>query len=207
VERAFALGLRGIYYNVDGLARHEFAWAIDDPRLTPFFERLDQLGIVLCIELSAGPSYDEAGYIANVLRLERILDRFPTLSCHLAMGPPVQYFGEGGRWALPDEVARVYGRDNLLIEVMFPITWGGIWDYPYPEAQALIRSFRERFGAEKMIWGSDMPNVERFCTYRQSLDYVRRYCDFLSGREMDLVLGDNAARLYDLSPAAERCHG
>ena len=23
------------------------------------------------------------------------------------------------------------------------------------------------------MWGSDMPNVERFCTYRQSLDYVQ----------------------------------
>ena len=32
-----------------------------------------------------------------------------------------------------------YRHDNLLIEMMFPITWGGVWDYPYPEAQALIR--------------------------------------------------------------------
>ena len=49
-----------------------------------------------------------------------------------------------------------------------------------------------------MMWGSDMPNVERFCTYRQSLDYVRRYCEFLIGHEMDLILGGNAARLYGL---------
>ena len=208
VERArHELGLRGIYYNVDGFARHEFAWGLDDPRLDPFWAKLDELKIILCIELSAGPSYDEAGYIASALRLERILERFPNLPCHLAMGPPVQYFGHGDRWAFPDEITRLYGRDNLLIEVMFPITWGGVWDYPYPEAQALIRDFREKFGAEKMIWGSDMPNVERFCTYRQSLDYVRRYCDFLSGREMDLVLGGNAARLYGLSSTGERAHG
>ena len=34
-----------------------------------------------------------------------------------------------------------------------------------------------------------MPNVERFCTYRQCVDYVRRHCDFLTGSEKDAVLG------------------
>jgi len=204
IERAHRkLGLRGIYYNLEGFARHDFARAMDDPGLDPFWETLNERGIVLCIELSAGPDYDEAGYVANAVRLGRILERFPDLSCHLAMGPPVQWFAQGGRWDFPDEVARVYARGNLLIEVMFPITWGGVWDYPYPEAQALIRDLRDRFGAEKLMWGSDMPNVERFCTYRQSLDYVRRYCDFLGAREMELILGGNAARLYDLPRSRE----
>jgi predicted TIM-barrel fold metal-dependent hydrolase len=197
IERARRdLGLRGIYYNLEGFARYDFAWPMDDPRLDAFWDKLAGLGIILCIELSAGPSYDEAGYVASTRRLGRILDRFPELPCHLAMGPPVQLFGRRGRWEFPDEIAEVYRRDNLFIEVMFPITWGGVWDYPYPEGQALIRDLREKLGAEK--WGSDMPNVERFCTYRQSLDYVRRYCDFLSAREMDLILGGNAARLYGL---------
>ena len=48
------------------------------------------------------------------------------------------------------------------------------------------------------MWGSDMPNVERYCTYRQSLDYVRKYCTFLDAREMDLVLGGTAAELYGI---------
>ena len=208
VERAHReLGLRGIYFNLEGFARYDFAWAMDDPRLDPFWEKLAELYIILCIELSAGPSYDEAGYVASIRRLGRILGRFPELPCHLAMGPPVQYFGRHGHWEFPDEVAEVYGRDKVLIEVMFPITWGGVWDYPYPEAQALIRDLREKLGAEKMMWGSDMPNVERFCTYRQSLDYVRRYCDFLTAGEMDLILGGNAARLYGLPRNQEHLDG
>ena len=44
---------------------------------------------------------------------------------------------------------------------------------------------RDLFGASKLCWGSDMPNVERFCTYRQCVDYVRRYCSFLSSGEKD----------------------
>ena len=94
-----------------------------------------------------------------------------------------------------------YRRENLLIEIMFPITWGGVWDYPYPEAQALIRQMHELFGAAKLVWGSDMPNVERFCTYRQCLDYVRRYCTFFSADEMDAVLGGTMAELFGLKVA------
>ena len=43
-----------------------------------------------------------------------------------------------------------------------------------------------------------MPNVERFCTYRQCVDYVRRHCNFLSAAEKDRILGDNVAELFAL---------
>jgi predicted TIM-barrel fold metal-dependent hydrolase len=58
---------------------------------------------------------------------------------------------------------------------------------------------RDRWGASKLVWGSDMPNVERFCTYRQSVDYVRRHCGFLSAAEKDLVLGGNIARMLGIA--------
>lgn len=192
------LNLRGIYYNVDSFARHGWKWGLDDPRLHPFWEKMRELKLIFCIELSAGPSYDKAGYVAHLLALGRMLKRYPDIPCHLAMGPPVAHFARDGKWDFPEEVAAVYRHEAMLIEVMFPITWGGVWDYPYPEAQALIRDFRDKLGAGKMMWGSDMPNVERFCTYKQSLDYVRRYCEFLTPREKDLILGDNCARLYGI---------
>ena len=43
-----------------------------------------------------------------------------------------------------------------------------------------------------------MPATERACTYRQSLDYVTRYCDFIPGRDMDLILGENIVNLFRL---------
>jgi hypothetical protein len=43
-----------------------------------------------------------------------------------------------------------------------------------------------------------MPNVERFCTYRQSLDYVRKHCTFLSPAEQDRILGGNIAELFSI---------
>lgn len=196
VERARAgLGLRGIYYQLDNFSRYDFRWTFDDARYAPFWERLAALGVVVFFDAGAIPGYDRASYVANMARLDGLMARFPALRWLLVMGPPVGFFAGGGRWDFPPEVDRVYRHDGMRLEVMFPITWGGVWDYPYPEAQALIRDLRDRYGAEKLVWGSDMPNVQRFCTYRQCLDYVRRHCDFLTGREKDLILGENLRTL------------
>ena len=63
-------------------------------------------------------------------------------------------------------------------------------------------SLRDRLGTDRLMWGSDMPNVERFCTYKQSLDYVRKYCPFLTAREKDRILGDNCAAFYGIDSGA-----
>jgi predicted TIM-barrel fold metal-dependent hydrolase len=190
-----SLGLRGLYYNIESFARHGFRWHLDDPRFDDFWELVAALGRPVFFEPSAAPGYDEASYVATLGRLDRLLTRFPGLRWLLVMGPPVRFFAPDGQWRFPDPVARTLARDNLQIEVCFPIAWGGVWEYPYPEAQALIRGLRDRYGAGKLVWGSDMPNVERFCTYRQCLDHVRRHCDFLSAAERDRILGDNVAEL------------
>jgi predicted TIM-barrel fold metal-dependent hydrolase len=199
LERGVKLGLKGIYYNVDGFSRHGFPWAIDDPKLQPMWALIEERRLVLCVELSAGPTYDAAGYAAALLALGRVLGRHRSIRTHLAMGIPVQFFGRGERWDIPPELEAVYKRDDFYIEIMFPITWGGRWDYPYREAQPLIRDLRSRFGADRLLWGSDMPNVERFCTYQQSLDYLVRYCDFLTETETEKILGLNCARLYGIA--------
>jgi len=189
------LGLRGIYYQLDGFSRYGFQWSFDDPRFDAFWEGVAALRIPIFFEAQSIPDYDKKSYIANMKRLDGLLTRFPSTRWLLVMGPPVEFFANNGKWQFPGEVAKTYARENLQLEIMFPITWGGVWDYPYPEAQVLIKDLRDRYGAHKLIWGSDMPNVERFCTYRQCLDYVLKYCKFLSAREKEMILGRNVAEL------------
>jgi predicted TIM-barrel fold metal-dependent hydrolase len=203
IDRAAALGAKGLYYNFEGFARHNFPWEMDDTRLDACWDRLQAHGMVLCAEITGAPRYDKGNYLHNIAALGRVLARFAGLSCHLAMGIPVQFFAAGDRWDLPDAYEALLRRDGFFTELMFPITWGGRWDYPYREAHPLIRDAHRRFGGEKLMWGSDMPNVERFCTYGQSLEYLRRYCDFLPASDMDRILGDNSARLYRISAARE----
>ena len=60
------------------------------------------------------------------------------------------------------------------------------------EAQPLIRELYQKLGASKLLWGSDMPNVERSCTYRQTLTYLTHHCDFISEADLDQIVGGNA---------------
>ncbi len=193
------LGLKGVYFALDAFARYGFDLSFDDDRLDPFWSRVEAAGLPVFFEATAIPDYDEAAYVANIHRLHGLMDRFRGIRWVLVMGPPVGYFARSGRWEFPDPVEAAYRHDNLLIEVMFPITWGGVWEYPYPEAQALIRAMRDRFGASKLIWGSDMPNVERYCTYTQCVDYVRRHCGFLSSAEKDAILGGTIDAMFGIS--------
>ncbi len=101
--------------------------------------------------------------------------------------------------AIPDPVERLLGRENLMIELLYPIHWGRLHDYPWPELRPTIERQLILAGPSRLVWGSDMPNVERNCTYRQSLEYLPR---ILSGvvteDDLDSMLGGNLMRLFDL---------
>ena len=193
------LGLRGVYYGLDTFARYGFDVEFNDRRFDAFWSTLDRWRLPVFIEAPPIPDYDDTSYRKNMVRLKDLIERFADIRWVLVMGPPVRYFARDGRWDFPGDVMATYQHENLWLEVMFPITWGGVWEYPYIEAQALIRDARDTFGASKLIWGSDMPNVERFCTYTQCVDYVRRHCNFLTAHEKDQVLGGNLDRILGLS--------
>jgi predicted TIM-barrel fold metal-dependent hydrolase len=198
VDRAVnQLGLKGLYYAHE-MSRHGYARNVDHADFAPFWDKIAGYKLPVLIELSSTPDYDKASYMGNLLALDRLLQRHRRQRFLFVMGPSVGHFAPKGKWEIPDEAMTVFRRDNLQMEIMFPITWGGVWDYPYPEAQELIRGMRDMFGAAKLLWGSDMPNVERFCTYRQCVDYVRRHCAFLSAKEKELILGGNAAEMLGI---------
>jgi hypothetical protein len=46
------------------------------------------------------------------------------------------------------------------------------------------------------MWGSDMPNVERYCTYSQSLTYLWNHADFLDDTQRRRIFRDNALELF-----------
>ncbi len=191
------LGLRGLFYHLESFSRYGFDVWFDDARFDPFWELIQSFDVPVFIEFAAVPNYDAASYCALMRRFAGLLDRFPRIRWLLVMTPPAQFFAVDGSWTFAEEAEAVYRRDNVMLEICYPISWGGRWDYPYPEAQKLILELRNLFGAERLVWGSDMPNVERFCTYKQCLDYVRRHCDFLAEDEMDRVLGGNVRSLFD----------
>ena len=75
---------------------------------------------------------------------------------------------------------------------------GNIWEYPWTEAEPTIRQCVERIGSERLICGTDMPFVARFCTYKQSIDQFRTHCDFLTDADRENILGRTATRLMGM---------
>lgn len=189
------LGFKALYYQLEQFSRYGFDVWFDEPRFEPFWSMIDAAGLPVFFEVSAIPGYDRDSYVGVARRLSGLVERWPNITWILVMAPPIQFFGRDGRWDFPDEVAALYAHDRVLIEICYPISWGGVWDYPYPELRPLLEGLRDRFGAACFVWGSDMPNAERFCTYKQSLDYLRRYCDFFTAAEMDRILGGTLVEL------------
>ena len=68
-------------------------------------------------------------------------------------------------------------------------------DFPCPQALAMLKEGIEMVGIEKVLWGSDIPGTLSSYTYSQMLDVVVTYADFLSERDKDLILGENALRV------------
>ena len=56
---------------------------------------------------------------------------------------------------------------------------GGVEEYPYDMSLERVRYLYNECGPRALVWGSDMPNILRHCTYRQSLDYLRRHATFI----------------------------
>ena len=201
-NRAFKqLGLRGLYYSLEQFSRYGFDAWLDEPRFNSFWELIESFNIPVLIEFSAIPHYDKPSYVEVLKRFAGLRQRFPSIRWLLVMAPPIQYFAEGEDWVFPEELDSLFEHETVMLEVCYPITWGGKFHYPYTEIQGLIRRLRDRFSASKLVWGSDMPNVERFCTYRQSIDYIRLYCDFLPASELALVLGGNISDLLKIDQA------
>lgn len=67
---------------------------------------------------------------------------------------------------------------------------------PYSGCWELLRAIHDRYGPERLIWGSDFPHVERTTGYGRSLDLIRHDLPFLSDADKVLILGGNASRLY-----------
>lgn len=123
--------------------------------------------------------------------------RYPNIINIIAQSFPMSLIRVDGRFALPDFMREFTQLDNVLFELAYPISEGNQEDYPYPRSQEAVKFLYNIFGAHKLVWGSDIPNVERYCTYAQSLNYLRNYCSFVNKSDMDLILGGNLAPIFE----------
>ena len=186
------LGLRGLYYANRALITTSYTRMFDDAAFDPFWAAVRDLGIPVFWEIVGIPDPNNPDHLLREIeRLNRWATRWPRIPGVWTHGFAPELVAR-----MPSPLADLLAREQLMVEILYPIHWARTHEYPFPELRPTLESLYQRVGAERLIWGSDMPNVERNCTYRQSLHYVRLLADgWLSGADLDRMLGLNVLRL------------
>lgn len=189
------LGLKGIYYEATRFLGAGDPGGFNDTKFDIFWREVSNLEVP--VHWSVVSSRMPAGLYMEQMRLfSAWADRFPDIASVVVQALFARPFRKNGEVRFPEELLAIFKKPNVFAEVTYPISAGPLgWDYPYPQFRELVRQQYEEFGAQKLVWGSDMPNVERNCTYRQSLCYLKDYCDFINLKDMGLILGGNMARI------------
>jgi predicted TIM-barrel fold metal-dependent hydrolase len=179
----------------------------DDGVYRPFWEAAAALGVPVFFTLGTGPeeldgeappAAQRQGYLGELRILMRWMDRYPDTACSLTHGFPWRVFLEDGRIVLPRAIWEPFRNPRCHLEVCFPVRLGDLFDFPYREVWPTLEEMVEHIGAGRLLWGTDMPFQNRFCTYRQSRAWIERYCGFLSQQDRDLIMGGAAQRLLGI---------
>jgi predicted TIM-barrel fold metal-dependent hydrolase len=194
-------GMAGLYFTYSGLFRSGYGTLPSDPAYDPLWREVARLDLpVFWVNRDKSPigSYED-----ELTDVARILERHPTIRSVLVHGlPTLRYADANDRLTLPAVVERLMTLLPVSAELLYPISWGGRFEYPYPRALVHFRQLFDRFGPQRFVWGSDMPNVERYCTYRQALTYVWDHADFLDAAARRAIFRDNALALFPLYAGA-----
>ena len=191
--------MAGLYFTTAGLSLSGYRPLHDDPTYDPLWREAARLDLpVFWVQFGASPV---GTYEDEMLCLERIAERHPSLRHVIVHGVPTALYADADdRVALPDVITRLVRSGRVFAELLYPISWGGRHDYPYSKSAAHFRQLYDAFGPDRFIWGSDMPNVERFCTYRQSLTYAFDHFTFLTADDKRLIFRENALKLFSRDP-------
>ncbi len=177
--------------------------SFNEPSWRPFWDAVVTLGVPVFFTLGARPGAADPrqGFVDEVWELRRLLDRHPTLQASVTHGYPWRDFIEGDRLVVPPAFWAPFQDTNLSLEVGFPYRIGDRFEYPYRECRPVVEAMVNHLGPGRLLWGSDQPFQNRFCTYRQSRDYLEKHrADVLSAADLAQVMGGNAARLMGLTP-------
>ena len=187
LERAIGdHGLSGLQFAPFHRPLYDLSTDWTGPDFDPFWKAV--AGLEIPVFFTIGAVGAPSAYIEELRSLRTWMDRF----------------AERDRINVPDEVYEAAPADQprFHIQILFAVFLQSRWDYPMPQMRPVLEKMVERFGADRILWGTDIPIVLLHWTYRQSLDYVRRYCPFLDEGEMTAILGGNMARIMGADGSA-----
>lgn len=179
-------GIRGVRLTFYG----EELRKLDDPAaLEPFWAAAERLGVWVSV-FAPDALWDIVRVVERHPRLKLIVD-------HLGLGV---YPGCRDPRRHHAAVAEFAAFEQVLVKV------SGVVEvsreaFPFADVHELLAEALERFGAGRLMWGSNYPVVLETCDYAASLTYLEASGVF-SGDELDEVLAGTCARMLDETPVA-----
>lgn len=208
---AIEQGLKALYFANERFFETGFSVHFDDERFNAFWSEVRDLGLPVFWDITAiyekgeviTSSYDR--FMKQMLRFEHWHKRFPEIPCILVHGIPLRSIRNKDEFVpIKEDLWKIWQRPNMHLELLFPmqvshpVPGGTVWDYPYQEIHPLVQELKDRLGPEKMIWGTDLPNTERNCTYAQARNYIDKHCPILNKEDKELIFGGNIRRIFKL---------
>ena len=123
--------------------------------------------------------------------LARAVSRYPEMRfvvCHL-LAPQL---GDGD--LLKRSLAKL-ARPNVWFDLAALCLNSKPEAFPYPTARGYVRDAADIVGADRLLWGSDMPSAMTRDTYRHFIDFIALHPE-LSGGDKEKILCGNAASLF-----------
>ncbi len=151
---------------------------LTDDAFCRLLEKSDALGLTVAIDMGtmAMPSFDFDGFKTIVERYRNVL--FVMTHCFFP--------NNDGKNEERLEFAKSLTGDNFVMDFA-NVSLETQADY--------LRSLKNVIGAERMLWGTDVPGVLCKFTYKQLIDRVEESGIFTK-TELPQVLGENAKRVY-----------
>jgi len=147
----------------------------------------------------------ESLFVADYEKVIAWCKRYPDTDVVLTHGLPWRSWLQNENTSMgvvPEKLLQVFACPRVHLQLLIPLRLGDTFDFPFSQANGMLAQLAKSIGAERLLYGTDMPMLERYCTYSQSVTHIARYFDFLTPKERALVLGGNCRRLLDAADKA-----
>ncbi|HSV83478.1 MAG TPA: amidohydrolase family protein [Ramlibacter sp.] len=131
----------------------------------------------------------------NIAGFDPVLQRHPELRLiidHAGRHPRGAM--DEGAWADVDQLHALARFRNVSVKVS-SLPCFSTQPYPFPNLHAPIRAMYDRFGPQRLHWGSDMTRLS--CSYEENIKLFTQALDFLSAEDKEWIMGRALAAALD----------
>lgn len=172
--------------NTSGLMCNHETVDLDGSLMHEVYQMAEERGLVFVIDI--GRPGNDCWQVEN---LSRAISRHPLMKfviCHLASHPI-------DRGSLLNNTLHILKLPNVWFDLASVPNNTKPEEFPYPTALSYVMTARDLVGADRLIWGSDMPCGIVRDTYAHNIEYLLDSGEF-SESELKKIFHDNAEAVY-----------